>query len=291
MSIKTFGIMANPKRKQTADAIMRIRDWLFSHNITCYLDENLSGIVKDGCNFLSRVDLVREADCIVTLGGDGTLLTTARVVGDSGVPILGINLGSLGFLTQQSEKALIESLERVLSGDFGIEKRMILSATADPPVDSNRVYALNDLVVDRGSLSRLIVIHLYADGDYVSSYRADGLIISTPTGSTAYNLAAGGPIVYPTMDAILISPICPHSLTLRPMVLSGGSMLNLEVDSPHGEASLTADGQTVYPLEKGHKIMIKAADFYVNLIRFSDSSFFDVLRRKLNMGRQPNIGI
>jgi len=289
--LKTFGIIATPHRLQSEDTILRVVDWLAIHGASCYLDEGLHDFINGKCSFVPRNQLPQQCDFIITLGGDGTLLATARDVGNAGVPILGINLGSLGFLTQQPERALFNSLERILSGEYEIEERLVLKANADPSVNNDSLYALNDMVIDRGALSRLITIQVRAGNDYVSLYRADGLIISTPTGSTAYNLSAGGPIVFPTIDAIIICPICPHSLTQRPMILSGKSTIDLIVNSPHGEASLHIDGQEAYPLISGHKITIRAAEYRINLVKFSDSSFFEVLRKKMHLGREPNIGI
>ncbi|MBD3232279.1 MAG: NAD(+) kinase [candidate division Zixibacteria bacterium] len=286
----SFGIIANPKRQRVTDAIRRVTEWIKDNGHSCFIDEELVSVVKDKCKFLPKSLLANNADFMVTLGGDGTFLATARAVEESSVPILGINLGSLGFLTQQSEEKLIDSMERIQSGDYEIEQRMILRAEADPEVDHRNLFALNDMVVDRGALSRLITIQVSADGDYICSYRADGLIIATPTGSTAYSLAAGGPIVYPTTEAIVVTPICPHSLTQRSLVLSGDTELELVVESEHGEASLTVDGQKAYPLLSGHRIVINKAPYKQKLVRFSDSSFFEVLRTKLHLGRQPIIG-
>lgn len=286
----SFGIIANPKRQRVTDAIKKVTEWVMEQGYTCFLDEELISIVKNKCKSLPKSLLAKNADFMITLGGDGTLLATARAVKDSDIPILGINLGSLGFLTQQPEEKLVESLERIVAGDYEIEERMILRAETNPEIDHRRLFAFNDMVVDRGALSRLITIQVSADGDFVCSYRADGLIIATPTGSTAYSLAAGGPIVYPTTEAIVVTPICPHSLTQRSLVLSGDTELELVVESEHEKASLTVDGQKAYPLSSGHRIMINKAPYKQKLVRFSDSSFFDVLRTKLHLGRQPIIG-
>lgn len=297
--MSTFGIVANIERTHSREAVTSTIGWLEAHGHEYYLDRKISALIGESDRrsgfstdrFLERHELTARCDYILSLGGDGTMLATVRAVGRTEVPVIGINLGSLGFLTQQPEKALVGSLERIVAGDFKIDRRMVLNATTEPKAGEGNFFALNDFVIDRGSLSRLITINFYTDGDFVSSYRADGLIVATPTGSTAYNLAAGGPIVHPALNAIIVSPICPHTLTQRPLILSGDSILQMDVESLPGQASLTADGQKVFPLESGYKVIIKAADYKVNLIRFSDISFFDVLRQKLYLGRWPKIGI
>ncbi|MCP4631689.1 MAG: NAD(+)/NADH kinase [candidate division Zixibacteria bacterium] len=289
--MKRFGIIVNIEKPQTKEAVLRIIKWVDGKNYSCYLEEQLKEIIGTDHEFLPRNELCEKSDYVISLGGDGTMLATVRSAVDISVPILGINLGSLGFLTQQPEKALINSLERIDSGDYQIDERMVLIAETDPPVDNNILFALNDMVIDRGALSRLITLNVKSKNEFVSSYRADGLIISTPTGSTAYNLAAGGPIVYPSMDAIVLCPICTHTLTQRPLILPGSFELTINIESTNTGASLTVDGQKAYTLNDGHMVKIRAADHRVNLIKFSDNSFFGVLRKKLYLGRWPKTGI
>ncbi|MBD3169182.1 MAG: NAD(+) kinase [candidate division Zixibacteria bacterium] len=289
--MKKIGITANIKRPQTSEAIRKLIDWLDEHGGEYYLDIQLKDVIDSAEALIPKEQLSAKCDCILSLGGDGTMLATARAVGSSGTPILGINLGSLGFLTQQPEKALISSLEQIFNDNFEIEKRMVLEARTEPPVDTGKFFALNDVVIDRGAVSRLITINVASKYEEVNSYRADGLIISTPTGSTAYNLAAGGPIVHPAMNAIIICPICPHTLTQRPLILSGDLTLEMTVVNTPGVVSLTIDGQLSYSLDSHHKVIVRAAGHTINLIKFEDSSFFDVLRHKLHLGRFPKIGI
>ena len=232
-------------------------------------------------------ELPRHSDVIVSLGGDGTLLTSARIVGQQGNPILGINLGSLGFLTQLTPSVLEETLDAVLHGHYAIEKRMVAAVQIDNGPILESPYALNEVVIDRGSISRIINLDLYADDYFICSYAADGLIVSTPTGSTAYSLAVGGPILNPLMNAFIVSPISAFALATRPIVFAEDSELRVVTHSRHGAPVLTLDGQVSCDLPAESGLTISKADYCINFVVFRKNSFYDILRSKLHWGRLP----
>jgi len=222
---------------------------------------------------------------IILLGGDGTLLAAARMMGDSTVPILPVNLGGLGFLTSVTLEELYSVLEEVLAGNHRISERVLLEAEVlrgGQVIEKQR--ALNDAVLNKAALARIIDLELLIDGGYVCSYKADGLIVSTPTGSTAYSLAAGGPIVYPVLDAFVITPICPHSLTNRPLVVP--DTMRIEIDFHCGDESvfLTIDGQVGIELKEGDRVAIRKAPTKLRVVRPVKKTYFQILRNKLKWG-------
>jgi len=236
---------------------------------------------------VSKNELSSAVDIVVSMGGDGTLLAAARRAGPAGIPLLGINLGSLGFLTQLSPKQLIPSLDAIVLGNYQTENRMLLKVDIANGEEIESPYALNDVVIDNGPVSRLIDINMQVNGEEVVSYRADGLIFATPTGSTAYSLAVGGPILHPTMEAIIVSPISSFSLSTRPMVISGRDTIEISIHSDHDVAGLTLDGQVMVNLKNGDKVRIRRAGFDIKLIAFPDRSFYRVLKSKLHWGYRP----
>ncbi|MCK4656608.1 MAG: NAD(+)/NADH kinase [candidate division Zixibacteria bacterium] len=284
--MKRLGVKANLNRQGADTVVRRLVEWSRSNQVPLCLCDDLRDLAAGSEQIVPPHELPQRSDIILSMGGDGSLLATARLVGDSGVPILGINIGSLGFLAEQTPEDLERTLKRVIEGDFSLEERMILAAELPGSDDGRIKFALNDIVVGRGDI-RLIDLALYSNGDYICSYAADGLILSTPTGSTAYSLAVGGPILNPEMDAIIASPIAPHSLTSRPLIFSVEETLTLEVKSETDVAMLTIDGQVSTPLKYGDKIRIRKADFNVKLVRFEEQSFYKVLRSKLQWGVLP----
>jgi len=204
-----------------------------------------------------------------------------------GKPVLGINLGSLGFLTQLTPSQLVPALDAIVEGKYNIEKRMLLKVDVPGNSDLESLYALNDVVINNGPISRLIDIYLSVNGENVVSYRADGLVIATPTGSTAYSLAVGGPIVHPKMEAIITSPISSFSLTTRPMIVSSAETLEIKIHSQHGQAGLTLDGQIMVALDNSDRVIIKKAEQYLKLIVFPENSYYELLKSKLHWGRSP----
>jgi len=281
-----FGVIANLQRPGADEIIVRLVRWIEEKQVSCYFCEELRDAASGNIEIVDREDLPAISEVILSMGGDGTLLATARLVGSRGIPILGINIGSLGFLTEQTPETLERNLDRLVSGDYSIQERMVLTTRILNDERSEPLHALNDVVIGRKDI-RMVHLALYSNGDYICSYAADGLIISTPTGSTAYCLAVGGPILNPEMDALIASPIAPHTLTSRPLIFSAEEELTLEVESDTDEANLSLDGQTSISLKNSDKVSICKGDYYVRLIRFRENSFYKVLRSKLQWGVLP----
>jgi NAD+ kinase len=240
-----------------------------------------------GVTVSERGELPGKVDLIVVLGGDGTLLSVARLVDGLDVPILGVNLGGLGFLTATTLEALFPTLEAVLRGEYSAEERVVLVAgltRGGAPLAEQ--LALNDVVVAKGALGRLIDLEVRVDGQPMTAYRADGLIIATPTGSTAYNLSAAGPILFPTMDAVVLTPICSHTLTNRPIVLPASVRLEVTLLTEAPDVVLSVDGQPGPPVAAGDVVHVRRAGSRIRLIRDPRKSYFEVLRTKLKWGER-----
>ena len=232
-------------------------------------------------------DLPDDLDLAIIAGGDGTLLAAARLVSGRGVPILGINLGSLGFLTEMQPEEEETGVQQVLEGRYTIEERQALSARHVPVGGKSRDYVvLNDAVITKSALSRMIRIHVKVDGSRVAEYSSDGLIIATATGSTAYNLSAGGPILDPRMEAFVVTPICPHGMTFRPLVVPGTAVVEVALTSSGEQVYATLDGQIGFPLGVEDRLLIERAPEPVRLVRVNDRDFFQVLRHKLRWGER-----
>lgn len=283
-----FGIIANLNRPGADSAITDTLTWANNNGHEVLLSSNLAHLTTDSSDTISQNLLAEQVDMVVSMGGDGTLLASARAVGKAETPLLGINLGSLGFMTQQPVARLIPALDKVASGEYFIEERMLLKAGISNGQQFDHPYALNDIVLDNGAISRAIDIHLLSNGEEVVTYSADGLIIATPTGSTAYSLAVGGPIVSPSLKAMIASPISAFSLTARPMVFSGDDVLELRVSTHGGEAILTLDGQIRVTLKDHDCVTIRRGEFCARLVRFPENSYYDLLRTKLNWGILPS---
>lgn len=281
-----FGLYANFGRPDASDAVNFIIKWCRQNGHEAFFCEKIADRIADETESIPCDDLGGAA-IVISLGGDGTILATARTLGKSEIPILGINLGSLGFLTQLTPDNLENALKRVVSGAFQIEKRMVLNSKVIIGENMVLPFALNDVVIDKGSVSRVINLSLYADGEYISSYTADGMVIATPTGSTAYSLATGGPILKPNMDALIVSPISPFSLTSRPLVFPAETILEVRIRSEHGSALLTIDGQVATKFSPQGTIQVSKAEHYIRFVRFPENSFFDILRQKLHWGKLP----
>ena len=229
-------------------------------------------------------ELGKKASLIITFGGDGTLLSVARHA-PSDVPILGVNMGTLGFLTEVSLEEFPAMLERVLAGDYTAEPRVTFDVEVKGPEHDRRTYrVLNDATINKSALARIIEMKVAVSGRLVSSFRADGLIVATPTGSTAYNLSAGGPIVFPTMEAVVITPICPHMLTHRPIVIPDEQDIEITLLTRNQEIFLTLDGQEGVPISENDRVCVKKSKEKVLLIESADKNYFDVLRKKLKWG-------
>jgi NAD+ kinase len=283
-----FGLIANLKRQGAAEAIDTFIRWAKEHHESLILSDDLRHTVANHVSFAPASELPNLVDILVAMGGDGTILATARSVGSIGTPILGINLGSLGFLTQQTPQELVAALDAIVAGRFKIEERILLKACIAGRDPLPMPYALNDIVLDHGGTTRVLNINLKINGEDVVTYVADGLIIATPTGSTAYNLAVGGPIVCPNLDAMIASPIAAFSLTTRPMILSGHDKLELSVTTPGRTAQLTLDGQVDIEVLEFEKVLIERADFSARFVVFPENSYYKLLRSKLHWGVSPN---
>jgi len=282
-----FGVIANFGRPDAADAVGTILDWCDNNGHEAFVCENVITGPKMDVKMVTRSELCVDSDIVISLGGDGTMLATARAIGKKEIPILGINLGYLGFLTQLTPEQLENAMDRVAADDYQIEERMLVKTNVIDGQQLESRYALNDVVIDKGGVSRVINMSLYANDEYICSYTADGLIIATPTGSTAYSLAVGGPILNPYMKAFIASPISPFSLTSRPMVFPADVVLEVRIRSEHGNSNLTIDGQVATNFSPTGIIRITRADHVVKFIKFEENSFYDVLRRKLHWGRLP----
>ena len=282
-----FGVVANFKRPAASEAVNTINDWCRNQGHEVFLCRKVYREIPESVKPLDKGDDCNRADVLISLGGDGTILATARALDRAEVPILGINLGSLGFLTQLTPDQLTNALERVVKGDYAVQNRVVLRADVIDGGEVSYPYALNDIVIDRGNVSRVINLSLYADGEYISSYTADGMIIATPTGSTAYSLAVGGPILKPTMTSFIVTPISPFSLTSRPLIFPKDSMLEIRIRSEHGTANLTIDGQVATEFSPNGTVKITMSDHCVKFIVFEPNSFFSILREKLHWGKQP----
>jgi NAD+ kinase len=283
-----FGLIANLRRVGAREAVETVVSWAGRTGHELVLCDTLKAMAPEHPRFCRQSDLAAQVDMLVSMGGDGTLLTTARSVGAQGTPILGINLGSLGFLTQQTPAELAASLDKVAAGNYQIEDRMLLKAVATGRYKISVPYALNDIVLDRGPGSRILDIGLRVNGEDVVTYKADGLIIATPTGSTAYSLAVGGPIMHPKMDAMIAAPIAAFSLTTRPMIFAGEDVLELQLLTRNEEAHLTLDGQVGIAVKSLETVLISRAEYRLRLVTFAENSYYSLLRNKLHWGVPPN---
>lgn len=282
-----FGLIANTKRQGAKEAIEFFIEWSEKSGNELFVCDQLKDLFDNNLNYCARSEFVSKVDILVSMGGDGTMLSSARSVGSAGTPILGINLGSLGFLTQLTPQQLLPALDAIIKGEYTLQKRMLLKVEADGIENIESPYALNDIVVDNGAISRLIDIRLAVNKEEIVTYKADGLIISTATGSTAYSLAVGGPIMHPKMEAMIASPISSFSLNTRPIIFSPDDILEVSVENESHQAQITIDGQVMLPIKNISKITIKKADFYSQFIVFPETSFYRVLRNKLHWGFTP----
>jgi NAD+ kinase len=293
--MRRIGVVARRDRAEALDVVRGLVQWLTAHGREVVVDaDTAAALGVSAVAVASGPELPGKVDLIVVLGGDGTLLSVARLVDGLDVPILGVNLGGLGFLTATTLEALFPTLEAVLRGEYAAEERLVLVASlarrpraeGRPNSPATEQLALNDVVVAKGALGRLIDLEVRADGQPMTAYRADGLIIATPTGSTAYNLSAAGPILFPTMDAVVLTPICSHTLTNRPIVLPASARLEVTLLTEAPEVALSVDGQPGPPLTAGDVVHVRRAGARIRLIRDPRKSYFEVLRTKLKWGER-----
>jgi NAD+ kinase len=285
--VTRVGLVAKPDAAQAQSVILRLVEFFGGRGLSVVLEKETAGLVPAASVASARKsDLPGQVDLLIVLGGDGTLLSMARAVGDLGVPILGVNLGGLGFLTATTLDEMLPALERLLAGGMEIEERMMLSAALRRGGQVIGEYiALNDVVITKSAMSRIIDLSVSVGGRHAISYRADGLIISTPTGSTAYNLSAGGPILFPTMDAVVLTPIAPHTLSNRPIAVPGAQRIEVAL-LVEQDVMLTMDGQIGVPLRERDVVEVQKASAPIRLVRFPQKDFFSVLRTKLKWGER-----
>jgi len=291
---KCFGIWGNTEKSAFWELLPDIISWTEEKNLEVHLTTRIRDNMEDSKTFSYQVIESAEdffkLDFLLTLGGDGTMLSLARAVGDRNVPILGIHLGELGFLAAVNVDQMFEKLDQVVAGDYLVQPRIVLKSTVYNGGKSSTFFALNDMVIDRGKSHRMLVYELQANNHIIANYKADGLIVSTPTGSTAYSLAAGGPIVVPTMRTMIVTPICPHSLTLRPIVIPDDQVLKISFPSDHDDGiALAVDGQICEELGSSSKVEIQVADYTINMIGFPGSNYFRTLRKKMGWGRRGDM--
>ena len=283
--MRSIGICAKVTSGEALRYASSIANELTARGYSVCFDEATSAALDlHGLAAPNKCDLAGGNDLLITFGGDGTLLSVARHA-PSDVPIIGVNMGTLGFLTEIRVEDFPQVLERVLSGDFHAEHRVTFDVeVSERDGHAVRYRVLNDAVINKSALARIIEMRVEVANRFVSTFRADGLIVATPTGSTAYNLSAGGPIIYPTMGAVVITPICPHMLTNRPIVLPDDLSISIQIVTPHQEVFLTLDGQEGFPITEHQVVTIRKSSQHVLLVHSPDKDYFDVLRRKLKWG-------
>ena len=290
-SITRIGIVLKPHQPEALKTICELVEWLAERGIRVVGGPELERERiehQTGCpvDEVTHPNLAADVDLILVLGGDGTMIATARMIGDQEVPVIGVNYGGLGYLAEFRIEELYAGLEAVLSGNYRLDRRVMLAVELrrdDTLVTSNRV--LNDVVINKSALARIIEIEASFNRQFVNSFRADGLIVSTPTGSTAYNLSAGGPVIFPSMNAVVITPICPFTLSNRPIVVPDDGEIELQLKTDQEEVALTLDGQVGFPLKVEDRIVIRKSRTTFNLIQPSNRNYFEVLRDKLRWGR------
>jgi NAD+ kinase len=284
--MKCAGIIAKHIDPRAGAIVSDLCDWLTSHGKGVVLDRETASLVPNAKGAV-RGNLPEECDFLIVIGGDGTLLSAARVVGTSGKPILGVNLGSLGFMTAITLEELYPVLERIFTFDFEYDERMMLVAHVHRTGERIADYTvLNDVVINKGALAKIIDIETTIGDMFLSTFKADGLIISSPTGSTGYSLAAQGPILYPTLRAIVITPICPHTVTNRPIVVPDDMAVRAKLLSKESDVFLTLDGQVGFAIRRGDVIEVKKADAPIRFFRSPFRDYFTVLRTKLKWGER-----
>jgi NAD+ kinase len=283
--VKRLGLIAKPHAPGLPELLHRLLPWLSGRQVEIFLDAATAAAIgaSPGYGKAALLDLV---DCVVVLGGDGTLLSVARLLEDRDLPILGVNMGSVGFLTETTVAEVHATLERVLDGHYAVQQRFCLKTFLHR--DGERIpqaAVLNDVVINKGTLARIINLETYVDAQYLTTYRADGLIVSTPTGSTAYSMAAGGPILHPDIHALILTPICPYTLGQRPLVLADTAKIEVMLQTPNEHVLVTLDGQVGITLGYREVVEIQRAARPIRLIRpIQRDHYFRILRTKLKWG-------
>jgi NAD+ kinase len=286
LSVKTVGIISKPNAAAGADVVPRLLEWLSARGIALRCDPE-TAVYAEGPASIPRDQVPEGCDLVIVLGGDGTLLSAARAIGERQIPLFPVNLGDLGFLSTIAVDELYPELERVLCGQHHVDRRKLLYSEVTRAGKAVASYeALNDAVLTKSSLARIIDLDAYVDEQLVCAFKADGLIVSTPTGSTGYSLSAGGPIVIPSVPAICLTPICPHMLTNRPVIVPETSVVRVVCRSKDESVFLTIDGQIGNPMLQGDVLVCRSSSYAMNLIGPPHLMFFDVLRQKLKWGER-----
>jgi NAD+ kinase len=284
--MKNIGIVCKPKKEHAEPVMRELLEWLEARECSVVLDNETAALVGRESPF-EREDVPAQVDLMVVLGGDGTMLSVARATVGLDVPILGVNLGSLGFLTEVTLDHLYATLERIHAGHYEIEERPMLVARVERGGEVMFQHeVLNDVVISKGAIARIIELESYVDGRFLTTYRADGLIISSPTGSTGHSLSAGGPILIPTLPAIILNPICPFTLSNRPLVLPDGVEVEVVLMTPGQDVYSTFDGQVDFALECRDKVKIRKGPHCFHLVKLPENDYFSLLRDKLGWGVQ-----
>lgn len=290
--MRRIGIIAKQNKPEAIPLIHHMMEYLKFKEIDLYLEETIGKALSTfpsgvRLNSIKREEIPSHVEMIIVLGGDGTLLSVARLVGKYRVPILGVNLGGLGFLTEITLKELDQVLERVIEGDFTVDERVALQAAVVRRGEKLADFTvLNDAVINKGALARIIDLETSINGEYLTTFKSDGLILSTPTGSTAYNLSAGGPIIYPSLHCIIITPICPHTLTNRPIVVPDDVTIDVVLKTTQQEVLLTLDGQQGFMLDCEDVVEVKKSETSILLIKSPYRHYFELLRKKLKWGER-----
>ena len=283
--MKNIGIWANVEKKRVVELLGEIVEWLESRGCYVLMDREAASSLNRNSNGNNWHELAQHADFLLVLGGDGTILNCARLSAPYGTPLFGINLGRLGFLTETELPDLFQSLDKLLKNQYRVEQRMMLQAKV---VRDNRTIeetiALNDVVITKSGFARIIMLETLVDDQFFTTYPADGIIITSPTGSTAYSLSAGGPLAVPNIELMIITPICPHALWARPLIISPTSEVKVNLLSDQGEVMLTVDGQHGLKLQQGDSVVINKAPYRAKFLKLTDRNFFGILRQKLKQG-------
>jgi len=284
--MRTIGIIVKKNRPQAFEQVKSIVPLLQRENKTVLI-ENTMEPFDEHLRFYTRAQVIAESDLLLVFGGDGTLLSVAREPGADSVPILAVNLGGLGFLTETRVQELQGMLSRVCTGDYEVERRMMLDVRLKR-VGGEELHfrVLNDVVINKSALARMIDIETLVDGDYLTTYKSDGLIVCTPTGSTGYFLSAGGPVIYPDLALISLAPICPHTLSQRPIILNDASVITLILKTPEEDVHLTMDGQVGERLYAGDAVEVRKSAVSLQLITSPFRNYFEVLREKFRWGER-----
>jgi len=290
-SIKSIGVIVKPHQPDALETLCSLTKWLSERDIEIVGPPDIERERiehQTGCSVevASEEELPRRVDLILVLGGDGTMIATGRMLGESQVPVLGVNYGGLGYLAEFPIEELFPALDAILAGQYTVQQRLMLSVElwrGEELVTHNRV--LNDVVVNKSALARIVEIEAYLNEQFVNLFRADGLIVATPTGSTAYNLSAGGPIIFPSMNAMVITPICPFTLSNRPIVVPDDSVIEVRLITEKEEVALTLDGQVGVSLQAHDRVIIRKSKTAFNLVQPPNRNYFEVLRNKLKWGR------